>query len=178
MVWSLEGLFESDPEEKSLPSLGPIFDARFRQIYRSQVHKKIISFNYDLANCMQARPASCLQCPWPNCTTCTFWLQMSHWQKIFFFKLLLFLEPPTPYVRTFSLHNVRGNCHFLDHPPTPIALYTASVSMWNIYRKNFWWKYSKKVATYILSIYLTSDSPKRIVTTVYFRPIRKKSRIE
>ena len=37
MVWSLEGLFESDPEEKSLPSLGPIFDARFRQIYRSQV---------------------------------------------------------------------------------------------------------------------------------------------
>ena len=85
MVWSLEGLFESDPEEKSLPSLGPIFDARFRQIYRSQVHKKIIYFNYDLANCMQASPA-CLQCPWPNCTTYTFWQQRSHWQKDFFFQ--------------------------------------------------------------------------------------------
>ena len=31
-----------------------------------------------------------------------------------------FLVPPTPYVRT--LHKVRENCHFLDHPPTPIAL--------------------------------------------------------
>ena len=27
-----------------------------------------------------------------------------------------FFEPPT-YVRSFSLHKVRGNCHFLDHPP-------------------------------------------------------------
>jgi hypothetical protein len=26
-------------------------------------------------------------------------------------------HPPT-YVRTFSLHKVRENCHFLDHPPT------------------------------------------------------------
>ena len=33
-----------------------------------------------------------------------------------------FLEPPTPYVRTFSLHEVRENCHFLDHPPTPMSL--------------------------------------------------------
>ena len=33
-----------------------------------------------------------------------------------------FLEPPTPYIRTFLLHKVRGNCHFLDHPPTPMPL--------------------------------------------------------
>ena len=30
-------------------------------------------------------------------------------------------HPPT-YVRTFSLHKVRENCHFLDHPPTPMSL--------------------------------------------------------
>ena len=30
-------------------------------------------------------------------------------------------HPPT-YVRTFSLHTVRENCHFLDHPPTPMSL--------------------------------------------------------
>ena len=30
-----------------------------------------------------------------------------------------FLVPPTPYVRT--LHKVRENCHFIDHPPTLIA---------------------------------------------------------
>ena len=30
-------------------------------------------------------------------------------------------HPPT-YVRTFLLHKVRENCHFLDHPPTPIPL--------------------------------------------------------
>ena len=33
-----------------------------------------------------------------------------------------FLEPPTPCVRTFSLHKVRENYHFLDHPPTPMPL--------------------------------------------------------
>ena len=26
------------------------------------------------------------------------------------------------YIRTFSLHKVRENCHFLDHPPTPMSL--------------------------------------------------------
>ena len=30
-------------------------------------------------------------------------------------------HPPT-YVGTFSLHKVRENCHFLDHPPTPLPL--------------------------------------------------------
>ena len=30
-------------------------------------------------------------------------------------------HPPT-YVRTFLLHKVRENCHFLDHPPTPVSL--------------------------------------------------------
>ena len=30
-------------------------------------------------------------------------------------------HPPT-YVRTFSLHKVRENCPFLDHPPTPTSL--------------------------------------------------------
>ena len=29
-----------------------------------------------------------------------------------------FLNHPPTYVRTFSLHKVRENCHFLDHPPT------------------------------------------------------------
>ena len=29
-----------------------------------------------------------------------------------------FLDPCAPYVRTISLHRVRKNCHFLDHPPT------------------------------------------------------------
>ena len=30
-------------------------------------------------------------------------------------------HPPT-YVRPFSLHKVKKNCHFLDHPPTPMFL--------------------------------------------------------
>ena len=30
-------------------------------------------------------------------------------------------HPPT-YVRRFSLHKVRENCHFLDYPPTPSSL--------------------------------------------------------
>ena len=30
-------------------------------------------------------------------------------------------HPPT-YVRTFSLHKVRENCYFLDHPPNPMTL--------------------------------------------------------
>ena len=30
-------------------------------------------------------------------------------------------HPPT-YVRTFSLHKVKENCRFLDHPPTPMSL--------------------------------------------------------
>ena len=33
-----------------------------------------------------------------------------------------FFEPPTHHERTFSLHKVRENCHFLDHPPTPMSL--------------------------------------------------------
>ena len=33
-----------------------------------------------------------------------------------------FLEPPNHYIRPFLLHKVRENCHFLDHPPTPISL--------------------------------------------------------
>ena len=33
-----------------------------------------------------------------------------------------FLNHPPTYVRTFSLHKLRENCHFLDHPPTPISL--------------------------------------------------------
>ena len=34
----------------------------------------------------------------------------------------VFLNHPPTYVRTFSLHKVRENCHFLDHPPTPMSL--------------------------------------------------------
>ena len=33
-----------------------------------------------------------------------------------------FLNHPPTYIRTFSLHKVRENCHFLDHPPTPMSL--------------------------------------------------------
>ena len=33
-----------------------------------------------------------------------------------------FLNHPPTYVRTFSLHKVRENCHFIDHPPTPMSL--------------------------------------------------------
>ena len=32
-----------------------------------------------------------------------------------------FSEPLT-HLRTFLLHKVRENCHFLDHPPTPMSL--------------------------------------------------------
>ena len=35
---------------------------------------------------------------------------------------MVFLNHPPTYVRTFSLHKVRENCHFLDHPPTPMSL--------------------------------------------------------
>ena len=31
MVWSLEALYDQNPEEVTLPSLGPIFDARYNQ---------------------------------------------------------------------------------------------------------------------------------------------------
>ena len=34
----------------------------------------------------------------------------------------IFLNHPPTYVRTFSLHKLRENCHFLDHPPTPMSL--------------------------------------------------------
>ena len=33
-----------------------------------------------------------------------------------------FLEPPTSFVGTFSLHKVREIYIFLDHPPTPMSL--------------------------------------------------------
>ena len=33
-----------------------------------------------------------------------------------------FFEHPPTYVRTFSLHKVRKNCHFMDHPPIPMSL--------------------------------------------------------
>ena len=33
-----------------------------------------------------------------------------------------FLNHPPTYVKPFSLHKVRENCHFLDHQPTPISL--------------------------------------------------------
>ena len=47
--------------------------------------------------------------------------------------VLRFFEPPT-YVRTFSLHKVRENCHFLDHPPTPMSLRNIKMAP---YRKRF-----------------------------------------
>ena len=43
-------------------------------------------------------------------------------------------HPPT-YVRTFSLHKVRENCQFLDHPPTPMSLRNIKMAPKdNIYR--------------------------------------------
>ena len=37
--------------------------------------------------------------------------------------LRLFWTPnPPTYIRTFSLHKARENCHFLDHPPTSTSL--------------------------------------------------------
>ena len=33
-----------------------------------------------------------------------------------------FLEPPTPYIRTFSSHKIRKKCHFLNYPP-PLCPY-------------------------------------------------------
>ena len=33
-----------------------------------------------------------------------------------------FLNHAPTYVRTLQLHKVRKNCHFLDHPPTPMSL--------------------------------------------------------
>jgi hypothetical protein len=33
-----------------------------------------------------------------------------------------FLNHLPTYVRTFQLHKVRENCHFLEHPPTPMSL--------------------------------------------------------
>ena len=36
--------------------------------------------------------------------------------------LRLFSNHPPTYVRTFSLHKVRENSNFLDHPPTPMSL--------------------------------------------------------
>ena len=31
-----------------------------------------------------------------------------------------FFEPPT-YVKTFSVNKVKGNCHFMNHLPTPMS---------------------------------------------------------
>ena len=36
--------------------------------------------------------------------------------------LYVYLCHPPTYLRKFSLHKVRENCHFLDHPPTPMSL--------------------------------------------------------
>ena len=36
--------------------------------------------------------------------------------------VLAFFESPTCYIRTFSVHKVRGNCHFLNHLPNPMSL--------------------------------------------------------
>ena len=33
-----------------------------------------------------------------------------------------FIEPPTHLHKDISLHKIRENCHFLDHPPTPMSL--------------------------------------------------------
>ena len=41
-------------------------------------------------------------------------------------------HPPT-YVRTFPLHKVRENCHFLDHPPTPMSLRNIKIAPSKLY---------------------------------------------
>ena len=35
---------------------------------------------------------------------------------------MAFFEPPTSYVKTFSVYKVRENCHFENHPTTPMSL--------------------------------------------------------
>ena len=42
-------------------------------------------------------------------------------------------HPPT-YVRTFSLHKIRENCHFLDHPPTPMSLRNKKMATFIFYK--------------------------------------------
>ena len=42
-------------------------------------------------------------------------------------------HPPT-YVRTFLLHKVRENCHFLDHPPTPISLRNIKMAPYSLFQ--------------------------------------------
>ena len=37
-------------------------------------------------------------------------------------------HPPPTYVKTFSLHKVKENCHFLDHPPTAMPLHNTKMA--------------------------------------------------
>ena len=39
-------------------------------------------------------------------------------------------HPPT-YIRAFSLHKVRKNCNFLDHPPPPTPMSLRNIKMAN-----------------------------------------------
>ena len=56
-----------------------------------------------------------------------FWLQYCQviWKWITYYVLrqgLFFLTYLLPYLRTFSVHKVRENCHFLNTIPTPILI--------------------------------------------------------
>ena len=62
------------------------------------------------------------------------WSEISKGPSLYYVRVFWgFLEPPTPYVRTFSLHKVRENCHFLDHPPTAMSLRNIKMTPYVIY---------------------------------------------
>ena len=49
-----------------------------------------------------------------------------------------------PYIMTFSLHKVRENCHFLDHPPTPMSLRNIKMAPYATEKVFFFFKKSQK----------------------------------
>ena len=54
-----------------------------------------------------------------------------------------FLNHPPTYLRTFPLSKVKENCHFQDHPPTPMSLRNIKMALnpWYKTESLFWQNY-------------------------------------
>ena len=61
-------------------------------------------------------------------------LILSSWSKgpfLYYVRVFSgFFEPPSHLRKDILLHKVRENCHFLDHPPTPLSLRNIKMAPW------------------------------------------------
>ena len=74
-------------------------------------------------------------------------------------------HPPT-YVRIFSLiHKVRGNCHFLDHPPIPNPMSLRNIKM--APKKILGWHYRSLISSMVFFDYLFWSSSSSLLFDIW-----------